>query len=120
MITYYLRHISVSSPNCKALLAEFSSSGQNSPASSPNSPKILQIPLVSPPVQVHIAPSWPIIALVSVNMVKVKNCCTNNFLRQSFQLKKSHNKSVLPGDSFRYHRELMPNNICNKYIQLAS
>ena len=47
-----------------------------------------------PPVQVHVAPSLHIISNASV---KVKDCCTNNFLWQSFQLKKSHNNSVLPG-----------------------
>ena len=41
--------------------------------------------------QGHVA---PIMAHVSV---KVKECCTKDLLRQSFQLKKSHNKSVLLG-----------------------
>ena len=63
-------------------------------------------------VQVHVAPSPLIIVHASV---KVNNCCAKNILQQSFQLKKCHNKSVLPG----YHTVLMQNNICNKYIQVA-
>ena len=46
------------------------------------------------PVQGHVAPSSPIMVHVSV---KVKDGCAKNLLRQSFHLKKSHNKSVAPG-----------------------
>ena len=48
----------------------------------------------SPPAQVYVAQSSPIIAHT---LVKLEDCCANNLLRQSFLLKKSHNKSVLPG-----------------------
>ena len=47
----------------------------------------------------------------------VNYCCSENFLWQSFQLKKSPNNRCL--DKSFYHVELMQNSTCNKYIQVS-
>ena len=43
---------------------------------------------------------WLHHSLSSHVSLKTKDCCANRILLQSFQLKKSHNKSVLPGQIF--------------------
>ena len=49
------------------------------------------------PLQVHVTPPSP--SIIAPATVKVKDCCAKIFCGKSFQLKKSHNKSVL-------HREI--------------
>ena len=40
-------------------------------------------------------------------LVKIKDCCTRKFLRQSFQLRKSQNNQRYLDKSFTYHTEPM-------------
>ena len=47
--------------------------------------------------------------LKSLTLVKIKDCCTENFLRQSFQLKKSQNNQHCQDKSFRYLRPSLKN-----------